>query len=76
MQEDAAAPRATLPRSAAVNGPTSAELRRKLDAAIMAEAWDAVRAIQRRIADVEIEEVGRDGKLVDLDAERSKRGSR
>jgi hypothetical protein len=43
-------------------------LRAKLDAAILAEAWDAVRVIRDRI--VEIERAG----VVDLGAERAKRG--
>jgi hypothetical protein len=47
---------------------TSEVLRAKLDAAIVAEAWEAVKAIRERI--VEIERAG----VVDLDAERARRG--
>ena len=42
-------------------------LRRKLDSAILAERWDAVRVIRDRI--VEVERLG----VVDLDAERARR---
>jgi hypothetical protein len=46
-------------------------LRRKLDAAIVAEAWDAVKAIRERI--VEVERAG----VVDLEVERARlRGPR
>jgi hypothetical protein len=38
--------------------PTFAELRRKLDAAIMAEQWEAVKAIRERIVQAEREEAG------------------
>jgi hypothetical protein len=41
------------PRSAAASAPTSEELRRKLDAAILAEAWDAVKAIRERIVEID-----------------------
>ena len=43
-------------------------LRRKLDAAIVAEAWDAVKAIRERIIEVERADV------VDLARERARRG--
>jgi hypothetical protein len=42
-------------------------LRRKLDRAIMAEAWDAVKAIRERIAEVERAAAGN---VVALDARR------
>lgn len=41
---------------------------RKLDAAILAEAWDAVRIVRDRIVEIERAQV------VDLDAERARRG--
>ncbi len=51
---------------------TVAVLWRKLDAAIVAEAWDAVKAIQQRIVALER---GAAGNVVDLAAERGKRGA-
>jgi hypothetical protein len=48
--------------------PNIETLRRKLDAAILAEAWDAVNAIRARM--VEIERAG----VVDLNLERARRG--
>lgn len=45
-----------------------ATLRRKLDSAILAEAWDAVKAIRERIVEVER------AAFVDLVEERAKRG--
>jgi len=51
---------------------TVAVLRRKLDAAIVAEAWDAVKAIQQRIVVLEREAAGN---VVALDAARGKRGA-
>jgi hypothetical protein len=47
-------------------------LRRKLDAAIVAEAWDAVKAIRERIVEVEREEAARDGKLISIATARAK----
>jgi hypothetical protein len=45
--------------------PDVVTLRRKLDAAIVAEAWDAVKAIRERIAQVEREEAGNVVSLVE-----------
>jgi hypothetical protein len=50
--------------------PTLDVLRRKLDAAIVAEAWDAVKAIRERIVEVERRAV------IDLEAEARRRGRR
>jgi hypothetical protein len=41
-----------------LTGPSVEVLRRKLDAAIVAEAWDAVKAIRERIVEVERAEAG------------------
>jgi hypothetical protein len=56
------------PRSAAAYVPTVAELRGKLDAAIMAEQWEAVKAIRDRIVEVE-----RTGNVVAIRAKRRDR---
>ena len=54
--------------AAALHGPELATaLRAKLDAAILSEAWDAVRAIKQRIDELERASV------VDLAAERARR---
>jgi hypothetical protein len=45
-------------------------LRRKLDAAIMAEAWEAVKAIRERIVQAEREEAGN---VVDLSSKVRRR---
>jgi hypothetical protein len=46
------------PLIAATLEPSAAELRAKLDRAIMAEQWEAVRAIRDRICQVERDEAG------------------
>jgi hypothetical protein len=47
------------PRSAAALEPITLEvLRQKLDAAILAEAWEAVKAIRERMVDVERAQAG------------------
>ena len=51
-------------------GPSTDGLRRALDAAIIAQRWDAVTAIHARIAELERADV------VDLGTERAKRGGR
>jgi hypothetical protein len=48
--------------------PTLEVLRAKLDAAIVAEAWDAVKAIRDRMAEMQRADV------VDLAGERARRG--
>jgi hypothetical protein len=61
----------TLPHPAAASrecGSMAELLRQKLDRAIVAEAWDAVRAIRERIVELERAEV------VDLAEERARRG--
>jgi hypothetical protein len=55
------------PRFAAASGPTADELRRKLDRAIMAEQWEAVKTIRERIAEVERAQAGN---VVDIDRAR------
>jgi hypothetical protein len=42
-------------------------LRRKLDAAILAEAWDAVKAVRERLAEAQREAAGN---VIDLKAHR------
>ena len=62
-----------MPGSSIPNAPTHAEpitietLRRKLDAAIVAEAWEAVKAIRQRMIEVEREGAGN---VVALDVAR------
>jgi len=48
------------------------ELRRKLDAAILAEAWEAVKIVHARI--VEEEKRAAPDNLIDLGRERERRG--
>jgi hypothetical protein len=52
------------------SGPTVEALRAKLDIAIMAEQWDAVRTIKQRIDEVERAAAGN---VVPIDSRRGKR---
>lgn len=58
------------PKPEASERPSVAVLRAKLDAAIVAEAWHAVKAIRERIAEAERDEADASGKVVSLDARR------
>jgi len=65
-----------LPKPAVTAGgpePLTVEvLRRKLDAAIVAEAWDAVKAVRERLIEAERNEAGN---VVALDPKRRQRGA-
>jgi hypothetical protein len=64
-------PLATSGHASAPAAPSVETLRRKLDAAIVAEAWDAVKAIRDRIVEAERAEAKN---VVDLVAYKNTRG--